>query len=122
MYFNDLDTAKQAVKEGRLVGVLYFASNFTESFTARLDLGQDADDPILDSHEIKIWLDMTNGQTAYLIQQQMYESYFNFSKEILKDCGMNPKVATIPVTFHAPIYGSFSSNYGTFIAPGVIVT
>ena len=82
MYFNDLDTAKQAVKEGRLVGVLYFASNFTESFTARLDLGQDADDPILDSHEIKIWLDMTNGQTAYLIQQQMYESYFNFSKEI----------------------------------------
>ncbi|KAK6632870.1 hypothetical protein RUM43_012609 [Polyplax serrata] len=122
VYYNDLDSAMKSVKEGNLIGVLYFAENFTESFTARLELGQDADEYVLDSHEIKIWLDMTNGQTAYLIQQQMYDSYFNFSQKILKDCGLNPKVATIPVAFHTPVYGSLSSNYGTFIAPGVIVT
>lgn len=52
----------------------------------------------------------------------MYDSYFNFSQQILKDCGLNPKVGSIPVAFKTPVFGHPSSNYGTFIAPGVIVT
>lgn len=50
----------QGVRDGNLIGVLYFAPNFTDSFSARLELGQDADEYVLDSHEIKIWLDMTS--------------------------------------------------------------
>lgn len=68
---------------------------------------------------IKFFLDR---QTGYLIQQQMYEAYFNFSNQILEDCGENPKVAMIPISFNEPVFGRLDSNYGTFIAPGVIVT
>lgn len=63
-----------------------------------------------------------DGQTGYLIQQQMYSAFSNFSHQILEDCQANPKIGSIPVAFQDPVFGRFESNYGTFIAPGVIVT
>lgn len=49
-----------AVRTGNAWGALYFTENFTDALVARMVLGRESDDEILDQSEIRVWLDMSS--------------------------------------------------------------
>lgn len=58
--YDDLDTAFHDIKTGKIVGVIYMAENFTESFEERLNLGRSVSVEVVEFSQIKVWLDMSS--------------------------------------------------------------
>lgn len=60
MYYDKLDEAKEDATHGKIVGVMYLSSNFTDTSEMRIEKGKDAESEILDLSEIKVWMDMSS--------------------------------------------------------------
>lgn len=58
--YDDVDVAVEAVRNGKVIGVVYFPENYTESARQRALKGQEIPDEVLEFGEIKVWLDMTS--------------------------------------------------------------
>lgn len=58
--FNSDEAAHTEVKRGHAWGSLIFSSNFTESFSKRLDYGPDVDNFAIDASEIEVRMDMSS--------------------------------------------------------------
>lgn len=102
--------------------------------------GKETPADVLDDSQVSIWLDMSgtsytlpntgnnnlnfpiDGQTAYLIQQQMYSAYEKFAAAMMRACSSDPRVSQVPIRFLTPVFGRMDSGYGSYVAPGVIVT
>ncbi|XP_050449540.1 ABC transporter G family member 23 isoform X2 [Cataglyphis hispanica] len=121
-YYENLDTAMDAVRNGHVWGTLYFTENFTDALVARMALGKDSDDETLDQSEIRVWLDMSNQQIGLMLARDLQYSYRDFAKDLLSSCKQNAKLADIPIQFKDPIYGSNDPSFTDFVAPGVILT
>ncbi|XP_029671460.1 ABC transporter G family member 23 isoform X2 [Formica exsecta] len=121
-YYENLDTAMDAVRKGEVWGTLYFTENFTDALVARMALGKDSDDETLDQSEIRVWLDMSNQQIGLMLARDLQYSYRDFAKDLLSSCNQNAKLADIPIQFKDPIYGSNDPSFTDFVAPGVILT
>lgn len=59
-YYEDPQSAINAVKRGDAWGALYFTDNFTDALVARIGLGTAADEETLDQSEVRVWLDMSS--------------------------------------------------------------
>nr|XP_012136224.1 PREDICTED: ABC transporter G family member 20 isoform X1 [Megachile rotundata] len=121
-YYEDLDAAMGAVRDGNAWGTLYFTENFTDALVARMALGRDADEETLDQSEIRVWLDMSNQQIGLMLARNLQYSYRDFAKDLLKSCEQNTKLADVPIQFKDPIYGTDEPSFTDFVAPGVILT
>nr|CAH7736596.1 unnamed protein product [Callosobruchus chinensis] len=121
-YYPDPESARRAVREGEAWGAMYFTENFTDALVARMALGKEADEETLDQSEIRVWLDMSNQQIGITLQRDLQLSYQNFTKDILRDCDINEELASLPISFKDPIYGSNKPSFTDFVAPGVILT
>nr|CAI5851711.1 unnamed protein product [Callosobruchus analis] len=122
VYYPDPESARMAVREGEAWGAMYFTENFTDALVARMALGKEADEETLDQSEIRVWLDMSNQQIGITLQRDLQLSYQNFTKDILRDCDINEELASLPISFKDPIYGSNKPSFTDFVAPGVILT
>lgn len=60
MDYSSLPEALEDVRHGKVVGVMYMAENFTESFEDRINEGKNVDAEVLDFSEIKVWMDMSS--------------------------------------------------------------
>ncbi|XP_014273769.3 ABC transporter G family member 20 isoform X1 [Halyomorpha halys] len=121
-YYETPESAIDAVKVGDAWGAIYFTDNFTDALVARMALGRDSDDEILDQSEMRVWLDMSNQQIGLMLNRDLQVAYKNFAQKLLTACGNNPKLADIPIQFKEPIYGSNEPSFTDFVAPGVILT
>ncbi|XP_011871615.1 PREDICTED: ABC transporter G family member 23 isoform X2 [Vollenhovia emeryi] len=122
VYYPDTDSAMEAVRRGNAWGTLYFTENFTDALVARMALGKDADEEVLDQSEIRVWLDMSNQQVGLMLARNLQYSYRDFAKDLLSSCGENTKLADVPIQFMDPIYGTNEPSFTDFVAPGVILT
>ncbi|XP_053682131.1 ABC transporter G family member 23 isoform X2 [Sabethes cyaneus] len=122
IYYPDLDSAVDAVRQGNAWGALYFTDNFTDALVARIALGRDADDETLDQSEIRVWLDMSNQQIGIMLNRDLQVAYREFAQELLRVCDNNPKLGDVPIQFKQPIYGTNDPSFTDFVAPGVILT
>ncbi|XP_043272865.1 ABC transporter G family member 20 isoform X2 [Venturia canescens] len=121
-YYEDPESAMEAVRRGQAWGTLYFTENFTDALLARMMLGNGADEETLDQSEIRVWLDMSNQQIGLMLARNLQYSYRDFAQNLLSDCNENTKLADVPIQFKEPIYGSNEPSFTDFVAPGVILT
>lgn len=121
-YYEDVESAKNAVAQGNAWGAMYFTENFTDALVARIALGRDADDETLEQSEIRVWLDMSNQQIGIILNRDLQYSYRTFAQKLLEDCDNNPKLGDVPIQFKEPIYGTNEPSFTDFVAPGVILT
>lgn len=61
-YFDDEESAFQAVKSGKAWGALSFTSNYSSSLRERIDEGQSVSEWILDDSVVSIWLDESSNK------------------------------------------------------------
>lgn len=122
IFYTNLTRALADVEKGTVIGVVYFAANFSIATIERLQDGRFASDFALDNSEIKVWLDMSNRQIGPPIQGKLMEKYVNFTKAMLRECSKNPKMGEIPIRFNDAIYGDNDYTYTIFMTPGMSLT
>lgn len=130
------------VRRGKAWGSLVFQSNYSDSLVERTENARFTDDATVESSDLDVRLDMSSKchryeyisggyNNSYLIPDQQISTllyrdlqftFFDFVKDMLTDCDVNPKLGRVPVDFNPPIYGFNNPNFTDFAAPGVILT
>ena len=86
--------------------VVFFASNYTESYTDLRDNNYNTGDGSIDNSKIQVFLSNTNVFFNYLVKYALMKSTKGFIDELFVDCGMSLKLNTAPIYFQKPIFGS----------------
>ncbi|CAH2004698.1 unnamed protein product [Acanthoscelides obtectus] len=133
-YYSNVDSCRGAVENGDAWACLHFEENFTQALTFRMHhaiRGQNITDILLEAilegitledTDIKVWLDQSDQQIAYVLHRELQESFKNFTLGMLKDCYVHPNVAKPVVGFQSPpIYGTDRPSFMDFAAPGALL-
>ncbi|CAH1102725.1 unnamed protein product [Psylliodes chrysocephalus] len=121
VYYDKLDEAKEDATHGKIVGVMYISSNFTDTSEMRIEKGKDAESEILDLSEIKVWMDMSNRQIGATLKYKLIDLYTNYQNEIFNDCGFVKGLGDLPVDINF-FYGDNNEPYTVFMIPGSFIT
>ncbi|KAG7283169.1 hypothetical protein CRUP_000531 [Coryphaenoides rupestris] len=84
---------------GEYWGVIGFGQNFT-SYLARRMFNPHVSKDVVDGGSVHVWLDLTNRQIALMLQQKVHQAF----------------------QIEEPIYGSFNTDFTTFITPGAVLS
>lgn len=121
-YYQTFDEAYRDAKKGKVIGVIYFAKNFTESMSVIRDDGRFAEEATFFSSEIQVYMDKSDQQLTFFLEKKLRQTYQEFTEKLMSDCEYPVKLGNIPINFEPPIYGSFDGVYTDYIAPGVVMT
>lgn len=121
-FYDSFDEAYADAKKGKIMAVIYFAKNFTESLTEIRDDGRDANEGSFLNSEVQIFMDKSDQQLTFFLEKKLRETYLEFSEGMMIDCKFPVKLGNIPIDFEQPIYGSFDGEYTDYMAPGVVMT
>lgn len=114
VFFESFEEAYGEAKKGKIIGIVHFKANFTESLSKNLQ-----DDS--NKNQINIYLDETNLQLKLFIVQNILETFKNYTENLMKDCELPKKLKNIPVEFMQPIYGKLKPNFTQSMAPSMMV-
>lgn len=127
--FHSTKDAEHAVSRNEIWGYLHIRSNFSDSFTARLeahDKGVDPDDWTIAASNIKVYADLTDKLIAITMERTLQESYYEFAKKALEEFEVSPELATIPIEPAEPVYGVYKhrehKGYREYMAPGILMS
>lgn len=121
VFYPTLEEAYADAKKGKVIGIIEFASNFTESLSAVQNSHEQLDIATRNASKIKIYLDQTNQQLTFFVQRKLYDSYRQYSQDMLSDCGLPKKLDNIPIDFLQPIYGNYEADFKQTMAPAMIM-
>ncbi|XP_067007044.2 ABC transporter G family member 23 [Anabrus simplex] len=136
--YADPESAIAAVRTGSAWGAIYFTENYTDSLVQRIlsyeiqppddftnrsidDFSDSTMDDILNNSEMMVWMDMSNQHISQTIQQDIVRTFQSFIEGIHTDCNWNPKLASIPMKFENPVYGTIRPIFTDFACPGTIL-
>ncbi|XP_024947610.1 ABC transporter G family member 23 isoform X2 [Cephus cinctus] len=120
--YDTAEEAKYAVTRGWAWGAINFPANYSDSLMERIELGKDVDDYSLLYSDMNVSMDMSNQQIGQLLQRDLLYSYQDFAREVIVACNYSSKLASLPLDFKTPIYGTEQPNFTDFAAPGIILT
>lgn len=95
-YYDTFDEAYEEAKAGKLIGFIYFASNFS---SATEDVGENRNLASLGSfenREINIYLDNTDQQKLLFMKRKLYAAYIKYTESLMTDCRLPRKLGNIP--------------------------
>lgn len=121
-YYNTFDEAYADAKRGKVIGVVYFSRNFTESMKVIRDEGRFAEEGSFHNAEIQIYMDKSDQQLTFFLEKKLRQTYQEFAEKLMVDCEYPLKLGNIPMNFDTPIYGSYDGLYTDYMAPGVVMT
>ncbi|XP_068207094.1 ABC transporter G family member 20-like [Palaemon carinicauda] len=127
-YYPDFDSGYQSVVDGRTWGLIHFHENFTFDMLCYYgpDMAGICNENITESSKVHVYLDSTNSQIAITIWLEIFQSMEKFITEIAKVVefvtGADFHKLAIPLEVHESVYGSGSSTFTEFMAPGVILS
>jgi ABC-2 family transporter protein len=121
-YYDTFNEAYKDAKKGKVMGVVYFAKNFTESMVQLRDDGRFSEEGSFLNSEIQIYMDKSDQQLTFFLEKKLRQTYQEFAEKLMADCQYPIKLGNIPMNFDKPIYGSYEGVYTDYIAPGVVMT
>ncbi|KAI1894749.1 hypothetical protein AGOR_G00118950 [Albula goreensis] len=106
------------IRNGEYWGVLGFGKNFSSylrkrMFQPRVSL------EVVEGGSVHVWQDFTNQQIALMLQKKLQEAFQAFVQNKL---GSMAYLASLPIKFEEPIYGSNHTDFTTFVTPGAILS
>lgn len=121
-FYDSFEEAYADARKGKIMGVVYFAKNFTKSMEHVRDEGRYAEQGSILNAEIQIYMDKSDQQLTFFLEKKLLQTYKEFAEQLMKDCEYPIKLGNIPMDFAKPIYGSYDGIYTDYIAPGVVMT
>lgn len=113
-----MEDALEAAKKAEIIGIIYFASNFSKSYA----LGRDfTEDDRSDFGTIQVHLDHTDSNFARIMSKKLLETYEKFSEKLMIDCGKARKAGNIPLIFESD-FGIIDSDLRITLVPGFIIS
>lgn len=109
------------VKKERLIGVIYFATNFTECFSERTFMKVKKQNENHNNSDIQIYL-QTNIQWSLFLKKKIFDTYQEYSEKLFSDCGLPKKLGNVPMSFQQPIYGFYNRMIQVSIEPAYLLT
>jgi hypothetical protein len=106
------------VFKGRNIGLVHLAANFSHS----LQLFND--DPDYDHHgdgTVHVFVEKTDQQKAFLIEQMIVEAYESFVENLLVDCGKSRKAGKLFIPSKASI-GKLDFDFKATFLAGMLLT
>lgn len=120
-HYKTYDEAFVDAKKGKIIGFMYFASNFTEALDTVQREGRTADDGSAENSKIQIFMDHSDLQLTFFLQSKFYQIFKNFTQHMMADCNLPIKLGNVPVNFEQPIYGSYDTDFKHSMAPPMIM-
>lgn len=121
VFYDTFEEAYADARKGKVIGIIHFAANFTESLTEVHDLRGKADDVSRNNSKMKFYMDQTNQQLTFFLQRRLYDVYKQYSQNMLIDCELPRKLDNVPVEFLQPIYGTYEADFKQTMAPAMIM-
>lgn len=98
-FYESYDEAFRDAKKRKILGFLYFSSNFTTSLPLFNDAG--VEDDLTDDGTVQVFLDNTNMQEQTLIKKELYDTYQRFIEGLMTDCDKAKAAGNTPITFES---------------------
>jgi len=121
VFYEHFDEAFADAKKGKIIAIIEFSANFTESLWEVYSYGNAALDSSIEYSRIDIFMDHTSYQLKYLAEKHFYEAYDRFVKELLKDCNIDERKGQLPIRFHDAIYGDKDAEFILTMLPPFIL-
>lgn len=121
VFYRNYDEAYADAKKGRIIGIIDFEANFTESLNEMRNSIEPVDNATRQNGKIKIALDQTNQQLTFFLQRKLYKAYKHYAETMLLDCNLPKKLDNFPIDFLTPIYGKEDADFKQSMAPGMIM-
>ncbi|XP_014244597.1 ABC transporter G family member 23-like [Cimex lectularius] len=119
--FDDLDTAKYAVKRNYIWGLVEIPANYTQSVLERLMFNLKTKDYAIDHGSVNVWLDMSNQNIGTMLKINILDAYTRFMEEMFRDCGWPKNSIGIPMKYYEPVYGEKIANLNHYASPAIIL-
>ncbi|XP_011883619.1 PREDICTED: ABC transporter G family member 20-like isoform X1 [Vollenhovia emeryi] len=119
-YYNNISEAKYDVQRGELHGIIYFHHNFSEALKIRVEHDTLAKDSDLLASQIQVFHDMSEAPIGGFLLKKLYEWFLEVIEAIMRDCKYIPRLATPPIRFEDPIYGTTDLKYIDFVIPSIL--
>lgn len=110
--------AFDGIYNGEYWGIIGFGKNFTSYLTKRM-MQRHVSKEVVDGGSAHVWLDLTNRQIAIMLQKKLHDAFQAFVDDKLKSMAY---LASLPIKFEEPIYGSLNTDFTTFVTPGAVLS
>lgn len=120
IFYDSFEKAYEDAKRGEISGVVHFEANFTSAMKPLLELSELLRNYSADG-EIEVFLDQSDRQITYFLQQHLYSTFETFLEELMEDCGREKRVGSIPMQMNA-MFGSFKDESRRSMTPGVLIS
>lgn len=121
VFYDTIEDAYADARKGKIIGIIAFAENFTESLMVVHGMKGRADEVSRSNSKIKIYMDQTNQQLTFFLQRRLYDIYKMYSENMLTDCNLPKKLDNVPIEFLQPIYGTYEADFKQTMAPAMIM-
>lgn len=121
VFFTTFEDAFAEARKGNVIGIIQFATNYTESLMEVQDVHKETSEITRLNSKMKIYLDQTNQQLTFFLQRKLYDAYKEYSEDMLTDCGLPRKLDSFPIDFLTPIYGTYEADFKQTMAPAMIM-
>jgi hypothetical protein len=111
------------MKDGKLLGIIQFAFNFTESLVLF------SDEEIYSSRGraffsengmIEVFLDQSSVQRTLQVKREIYDAYQRFMEGLMTGCGLSKTSGNIPIIFES-LFGSSIKDSKLTIVVGLLI-
>ena len=120
------EEAVAKVESGEAWGSLIMDANFSEGLHKKVFDSLTCLDPLecaaTTSGNVRVRLDVTNQQLALTLQLKLVEAFQDFIDQMVDSCSLPRDIASLPIVFERPVYGSSELTFTDFMVPGIILT
>ncbi|XP_074031881.1 ABC transporter G family member 23 [Leptinotarsa decemlineata] len=97
VYYDRVEDAHEDTERGLIIGFVYFPANFSESLEKRMWMDWTTSDNVLDSSQVKVWLDLSSLRVGGEVQMRLQQIFLQFQKSLYIDCGLPEKLSGVPL-------------------------
>lgn len=117
--YDTLDSAVQAVKDGKVVGVIWFGQNFSESLDTRVLEPETIDNQTLISSTVKVFLDSTPFLSANGLIDSLRQSVYHLLGNVYAKHNLARLEA--PIDLREVVYAK-DSKLSDLLLPGYLIS
>ncbi|ODN00401.1 ABC transporter G family member 23 [Orchesella cincta] len=120
-FYKTEEEARYAVQRGKIWGFMSFPEEFSSAYYTKIASSALADEETLNGSSIALEMDETSKQISGTLKKQFGDSFKDFTKALLGECGYNERLAELPLQIIDPIYGSDDTDTREFMSCGIMI-
>lgn len=98
-----------------------FFVDFSSAYYTKVASSALADEETLNGSSVALEMDETSKQISGTLKKEFGDSFKDFTKALLKECGYSEQLAELPLQVIDPIYGTDDTDTREFMSAGIMI-